>query len=141
MDLSSRLRAIVKSGPPKPVRELTYEPDIGSYEGPIDLSRVAAVLGGRAADTPFGRCLVIDRRYEADRFHGAVRIGDCDVDDLASLAILDPLLAPLAPRALTPAPGDWGQTPAPKDRGQTPVTYTHIRSHETPKRQVWRLVG
>ena len=121
MDLSSRLRAIVKSAPPKPVRELTYEPDTGSYEGPIDLSRVAAVLGGRAADTPFGWCLVIDRRYEADRFHGAVRIGDCDVDDLASLAILDPLLAPLAPRALTPAPGDWGQTPTPTDRGQIPA--------------------
>ncbi len=111
MDLSSRLRAIVNSGPPKPVRELTYEPDIGSYEGPIDLSGVAAVLGGRAADTPFGRCLVIDRRYEADRFHGAVRIGDCDVADLASLAILDPLLAPLVSRDQTPAPGDWGQTP------------------------------
>ena len=29
MDLSSRLRAIVKSGPPKPARELTYEPDDG----------------------------------------------------------------------------------------------------------------
>ena len=120
MDLSSRLRAIVRSGPPKPVRELTYEPDTGTYEGPIDLSRVAAVLGGRTADTPFGRCLIIDRRYEADRLHGAVRIGDCDVDDPASLAILDPLLAPLASRALTPAPGEWGQTPAPGDRGQTP---------------------
>ena len=125
MDLSSRLRAIVKTGPPKPVRELTYEPDTGSYEGPIDLSRVAAVLGGRAADTPFGRCLVIDRRYETDRFHGTVRIGDCDVDDLASLAILDPLLAPLAPRALPPAPGDWGQPPAPTDRGQTPESGSH----------------
>ncbi len=111
MDLSSRLRAIVKGGPPKPPRELTYEPDTGSYEGPIDLSRVAAVLGGRAADTPFGRCLIIDRRYEADRFHGTVRIGDCDVDDLASLAILDPSLAPLALRTQTPAPTDRGQTP------------------------------
>jgi hypothetical protein len=120
MDLSSRLREIARSGPPKPVRELTYEPDTGTYEGPIDLSRVAAVLGGRTADTPFGRCLIIDRRYEADRLHGAVRIGDCDVDDPASLAILDPLLAPLASRALTPALGEWGQTPAATDWGQTP---------------------
>ena len=33
MDLSSRLRAIVRSGPPKPVRELTYEPDDGTLGG------------------------------------------------------------------------------------------------------------
>src|SRR5688500_16367264 len=120
MDLSSRLREIVRSGPPKPVRELTYEPDTGTYEGPIDPSRVAAVLAGRTVDTPFGRCLIIDRRYEADRLHGAVRIGDCDVDDPASLAILDPFLAPLASRALTPVPGEWGQTPAATDWSQIP---------------------
>ena len=98
MDLSSRLRAIVKSGPPKPVRELTYEPDTGGYEASMDLSRVGAILGGGPADTPFGQCLIVDRRYEADRFHGSTRIGECDVDDFASLAILDPSL--------------WGQTPA-----------------------------
>ena len=51
MDLSSRLRAIVKSGPPKPLRELTYEPDTGGYEGTIDLSRVGAILGGCAVGT------------------------------------------------------------------------------------------
>jgi hypothetical protein len=67
MDLSSRLRAIVKSGPPKPIRELTYEPDTGRYEATMDVSQVAALLGGRPADTPFGRCLIVDRRYEADR--------------------------------------------------------------------------
>jgi uncharacterized protein YprB with RNaseH-like and TPR domain len=120
MDLSSRLRAIVKSGPPKPVRELTYEPDTGRYEGPIDLSRVGDLLGGRAADTPFGKCLVVDRRYEADRFHGGVRVGECDVDDLTSLAILDPLLAHLADPGLSPVPGGGGQTPALSDGGQTP---------------------
>ena len=93
MDLSSRLRAIVKGGPPKPLRELTYEPDIGGYEAVMDLSRVGAILGGQPAETPFGQCLVIDRRYEADRFHGAIRIGECEVEDFASLAILDPSLA------------------------------------------------
>ena len=91
MDLSSRLRAIVKGGPPKPMRELTYEPDIGGYEAVMDLSRVGAILGGQPAETPFGQCLVIDRRYEADRFHGAIRIGECEVEDFASLAILDPV--------------------------------------------------
>ena len=92
MDLSSRLRAIVRSGPPKPVRELTYEPDTGGYEASMDLSRVGTILGGRPADTPFGQCLIVDRRYEADRFHGGTRIGECDVDDVASLEILDPSL-------------------------------------------------
>jgi hypothetical protein len=125
MDLTSRLRAIVRSGPPKPgprpdpgrdnvrrpghevIRELTYEPDTGGYEGVMDVARVGAMLGGRPADTAFGQCLVIDRRYEADRFHGAIRIGECDVDDFASLAILDPSLA-------------WGQTPYAAAAGQTP---------------------
>ena len=74
------------------MRELTYEPDIGGYEAVMDLSRVGAILGGRPAETAFGQCLVIDRRYEADRFHGAIRIGDCEVEDFASLAILDPSL-------------------------------------------------
>jgi uncharacterized protein YprB with RNaseH-like and TPR domain len=107
MDLSSRLRAIVKGGPPKPLRELTYEPDIGGYEAVMDLSRVGAILGGQPAETPFGPCLVIDRRYEADRFHGAIRIGECEVEDFASLAILDPSLP------------SWEQTPV-QYRGQTP---------------------
>ena len=122
MDLSSRLRAIVKSGPPKLVppalserdghasrkAELTYEPDTGRYEASLDLDQVAAVLGGRPADTPFGRCLIVDRRYEADRWHGGVRIGDCEVQDFGPLAILDPALTD----------GTGGLTPG--TRGQTP---------------------
>ena len=96
MDLTSRLRAIVKSGPPNDQasrRELTYEPDTGRYEASMDLSQVAAILGGRPADTPFGRCLIIDRRYEADRWHGSIQIGQCNVDDLNALRILDPALS------------------------------------------------
>src|SRR6187551_1357073 len=105
MDLSSRLRAIVKSRPSKPGapalnerdvdasrRELTYEPDTGRYEAAMDLSQIAAVLGGCPVDTPFGRCLIVDRRYEADRWHGGIRIGDCEVDDFGPLSILDPAL-------------------------------------------------
>ena len=99
MDLSSRLRAIVKTGPPK--RELTYEPDDG-YRNPavLDLDRVASALGGRRVSTPFGDCMVIDRRYESDRWHGGVQIGDCELADFASLTILEPTLA-----------AAWGQTP------------------------------
>ena len=118
MDLSSRLRAIVKSGPPKPGapglserdvqasrRELTYEPDTGRYESAMDLSQVGAILGGQPVDTPFGRCLVIDRRYEADRWHGSIQIGQCEVDDLRALLVLDPALAvSRLARGLTPVP-------------------------------------
>lgn len=114
-DLSSRLRSIVRGGatpgPGSPdqagshssgqpaghapgggLRELTYVPDSGAYEGTLDLGRVGAMLGGRVTDTPFGPCLVIDRRYEADRFHGSIRIGDCDMEDCGALGILDPSL-------------------------------------------------
>jgi uncharacterized protein YprB with RNaseH-like and TPR domain len=114
MDLSSRLRAIVKGGPPRTLRELTYEPDTGGYEAVMDVSRVGAILGGRPAETSFGQCLVIDRRYESDRFHGAIRIGECEVEDFASLAILDPSLAAFHPSAHKTRAGDpgWGQTPA-----------------------------
>src|SRR6185436_5409596 len=125
MDLSSRLRAIVKGGAPKPLRELTYEPDIGGYEAVMDLSRVGAILGGQPAETAFGQCLVIDRRYEADRFHGAIRIGDCEVEDSASLAILDPSLASWGQTpvhfddSFSGQTDDWGQTPV-QYRGQTP---------------------
>ena len=90
MDLGSRLRAIVKGGPQRPIRELTYEPDTGGYEATVDLDRMGEILGGRPVETPFGRCLVIDRRYEADRFHGTIRIGECEVTDAAPLSLLDP---------------------------------------------------
>src|SRR5262245_25851987 len=73
MDLTSRLRSIVR--PPGSRRELRYEPDTGRYEATIDVDRVAEVLGGRPLTTAFGRAVVVDRRYESDRFHGDVRIG------------------------------------------------------------------
>jgi uncharacterized protein len=97
VDLSSRLRAIVRSGPSKtPLRELTYEPDITGdwigYASAPDIDRVGDVLGGAAVTTPFGQCLVVDRRYEADRWHGEIRIGDCELRAGHGLAMLDPAL-------------------------------------------------
>ena len=89
MDLSSRLRAIVR---PASRRELTYEPDTGRFEGAIDLQRIAEILGGRPVETTFGKCLAIDRRYESDRWHGDVQIGSCDLDDCEDLRLLDPSL-------------------------------------------------
>src|SRR3954469_9622998 len=93
MDLTSRLRSIVRPAG-APVRELTYEPDTGRYEGTIDIDRVADVLGGRSVTTGYGRALIVDRRYESDRFHGTRRVGDCEVVDGESLRLLDPALAP-----------------------------------------------
>ncbi|HEY7055988.1 MAG TPA: ribonuclease H-like domain-containing protein [Vicinamibacterales bacterium] len=91
MDLTSRLRSIVRpSG--GPTRELTYEPDTGRYEATIDIDRVADVLGGRVVSNAFGRALVVDRRYESDRYHGTLRIGDCELEDGESLRLLDPKL-------------------------------------------------
>jgi hypothetical protein len=93
MDLTSRLRSIVRP-PNSPPRELTYEPDTGRYEATIDIDRVAGVLGGQVVTNTFGRALVIDRRYESDRLHGARRVGDCDVVDGDTLKVLDPTLRP-----------------------------------------------
>ena len=90
MDLSSRLRAIVRPGPSKtPVRELTYEPDTG-YETTIAIDRVGDLLGGTVARNAFGQCLIVERRYESDRWHGGIRIGDCDLRSGEGLAVLDP---------------------------------------------------
>ncbi len=93
MDLTSRLRSIVRP-PGAPPRELTYEPDTGRYEATIDVDRVADVLGGQVVCNRFGRALIVDRRYESDRFHGARRVEDCLVKDDASLRLLDPSLPP-----------------------------------------------
>jgi uncharacterized protein YprB with RNaseH-like and TPR domain len=103
VDLTSRLRAIVRSGPPKPVRELTYEPETGGYEAGIAPERIAEILGGRPVATDFGRCLVIDRRYESDRRHGTISVGDCEIGRMQPLQLLDPSLA-----------GESGGTEAPR---------------------------
>ncbi len=111
MDLTARLRTIVRGNKPalppvegtpagdpdsrhqSALRELTYEPDAGGYEAGIEPSRVGELLGGRAIHTRFGQCLAIDRRYESDRRHGTIPIGDCELADGNGLTLLDPGLA------------------------------------------------
>ncbi len=95
MDFTARLRSIVRPGAPdvRP-RELTYEPDTGRYEATIDIDRVADVLGGRVISNAFGRALLVDRRYESDRFHGATSVGAIEFGDDERLRLLDPALAP-----------------------------------------------
>jgi uncharacterized protein YprB with RNaseH-like and TPR domain len=99
MDLTSRLRAIVRPGRPAvdgastSRGELTYEPEDGyRYERSADPEAIASALGGRWVATRFGQCLAIDRRYESDRWHGDVQIGDCELTDARSLRLLDPAL-------------------------------------------------
>lgn len=96
MDLKSKLRAIVQPALPKPEgqrRELTYEPDTGGYEAGPSIERLCEQLGGRPTRNAFGQCLIIDRRYESDRWHGDVKIGECEISDLAALQLLDPHLS------------------------------------------------
>ncbi|HUF23251.1 MAG TPA: ribonuclease H-like domain-containing protein [Vicinamibacterales bacterium] len=93
-DLSSRLRAIVRSNPPTGVRELTVEPEVPEKRGELPpapgMARAAAALGGRPLENKYGAVLTIDRRYEADRWHGEDQIGGCELDDYEPLRTLDP---------------------------------------------------
>jgi hypothetical protein len=52
------------------------------------------VLGGRVVANGSAALLIVDRRYESDRFHGTRRVGDCDVADGDTLQLLDPTLPP-----------------------------------------------
>lgn len=97
-DLSSKLRAIIRSNPTadstQPIRELIVEPDTEDKRGVLppapDMSRVAASLGGRPLENKYGAVLTVDRRYEGDRWHGDEQIGGCEVDDFEPLRALDP---------------------------------------------------
>jgi uncharacterized protein YprB with RNaseH-like and TPR domain len=92
-DLTSRLRDIIRSAPKPASRELIYVPE-GGYEAGLDPDRVCDVLGGNPIETAAGPCLAIDRRYEADRWHGDVRIAECAVADDERLRLLDGMLDP-----------------------------------------------
>lgn len=92
-DLVARLRDIVRQAPTPASRELTYEP-APCWDVPGDPARAGEVLGARSVDTGFGTCFVVDRRYEAERRHGRVRIGDCVVADDERLRVLDGRLDP-----------------------------------------------
>ncbi|MEO8481457.1 MAG: ribonuclease H-like domain-containing protein [Acidobacteriota bacterium] len=88
-DLAARLREVVRreraAEPPPAARELTYIPD-------PDPQRVAegaaSALGGVALD-PGGACIVVDRRYPADRSHGRRSIESCAPRGVAPLHLLD----------------------------------------------------
>ena len=71
-DLAARLRSIVRqdhggSASHAPHRELTYIPDV--VASTQDPGQVAAALGGTLLDSG-GGCVVIDRVWEPDEWHG-----------------------------------------------------------------------
>jgi hypothetical protein len=83
-DLAARLREVVErerakapaaAAPPRPapLGELTYIPD---PDGERPFQSVAAALGGSVVD-PDGACVMVERRWPADRSHGRKRIEDC----------------------------------------------------------------
>jgi uncharacterized protein len=88
-DLASRLRQALHSGSGSaPRRELTYEPDSGAYERTADIDELCAALTAVPAQTPAGRCLQVNRRYEADRWYGDIQIGNCELTDLSPVEVL-----------------------------------------------------
>jgi uncharacterized protein YprB with RNaseH-like and TPR domain len=91
-DLASRLRDIVRQNGPAPgsPRELTYVPDI---EGGHDTDTVASALGGVAHRTEAGSCVVVERRWDGDAWHGRRRVGSMVPPPGASLGLFDSRLS------------------------------------------------
>ncbi|MEO7192812.1 MAG: ribonuclease H-like domain-containing protein [Vicinamibacterales bacterium] len=104
-DLASRLRAIVRretassgcvgapdvESSPTSVRELTYvpDPDVSGFL----LQDAARCLGGVNLDDG-GACVMVDRRYPADKSHGRRRIEHCMPSDGAPIHLFDRRIAP-----------------------------------------------
>ncbi|MBI2835775.1 MAG: ribonuclease H-like domain-containing protein [Acidobacteria bacterium] len=89
----SRLREIMKgtggnSVAPRP--ELTDEPLAGA--GQRASGDLCAELGGVSVETSTGACVVIEREYDADRFHGRIRVSDCRVDPAVHASALNLLI-------------------------------------------------
>jgi uncharacterized protein YprB with RNaseH-like and TPR domain len=103
-DLSARLRAIVRqdqermlrhgphgqSNQGETVHELTYvaEPDTSRH----GLDDVAAALGGRRHEHRGSACVVIDRRWPADAWHGRRPFAAYALDGSVPIASFDPRL-------------------------------------------------
>ena len=128
--LSSKLRAIVRSNPPAgaPARnELTFEPDAPEKRGvlppPPDLTRVAEALGGRPLENQYGSVLTVDRRYEADRWHGDEQIGNCELEDFEALRTLDPRFRASWEAPASREPGSESREPGSESRPASPLFF------------------
>jgi hypothetical protein len=93
-NLSERLRAIVRENR----RELTVEPDLpvrdsGRYAFADMVARSAEVLGGEVLGDTSSACLVVDRVYAAEDFHGTRRVESYRLAPTAPLGLFEPKLA------------------------------------------------
>jgi hypothetical protein len=89
-DLTSRLREIVRQNPPAaaaPVRELTYVPDVDGGDVPPETA--AQALGGTVLETS-GACVVVDRVWDENHWHGHRRVGAMTPVADAPLGLLEP---------------------------------------------------
>ena len=91
-DLAARLRAIVRDN------RQVVEPELGQSSSALyaeNVHRAADALGGRpvagSGDTPV--CLVVDRDYEYDRYHGRQRVESSRLDATAPLQLFEPKAA------------------------------------------------
>jgi len=90
-DLASRLRQIVRDNPRTPApRELSYVADVGGEQEPEE---TAARLGGRLRQGASGTCVVIDRVWAADHWHGDRQVRSMTPDGAAPLGLFDGRLA------------------------------------------------
>jgi uncharacterized protein YprB with RNaseH-like and TPR domain len=106
-DLVSRLRAIVRQPVPSraptadaPIRELTYVPE-GRSAGP-DFEVTAERLGGVRHQAGDSACVVVDRVWEPEDWHGRRQVRSYALDPRGSLALFDGRLASVADWAARP---------------------------------------
>lgn len=92
-NLAERLRAIVRENR----RELSLEPDLpalapGALFTDV-VTRSADALGGTPLGDPSSACLVVDRVYENDRYHGKRSVDSYRLSPSAPLGLFEPKLA------------------------------------------------
>lgn len=91
--LAERLRAIVRDNR----REPSVEPDLPSLGSGSTfqdvVQRSAHALGGVTLGGDTSACLVVDRVYEADRYHGTRRVESYRLSPTGPLALFEPKLA------------------------------------------------
>jgi len=101
-DIAARLRAIVRENRREPTVEYGEDAGMAVSPGPDArhaLESVAATLGGTFVAPELGEhgassaCLVIDRDYDNDRYHGRRLVDRCRVSPQAPVALFEPRLA------------------------------------------------